>query len=105
MAFFEVFALCSASKKSSAPNDEIDRAPVLFVSALDDQTQPHRVASSAAPTAVVVHSGLSAKGVGKGVLVLILLVLLVGGALIVAEDVAVVVCLAFAGPPLVQPIY
>lgn len=76
---------------------------------MDDQAQPPRVASSPATTAVVVHSGLSAKGVGKGflkiLLGLILLMLLAGGALIMAEDVAVVVCLAFAGPPLAQPIY
>lgn len=93
-------ALCRTSKLI---------APLSSVSALDDQAQPTRVASSAAATAVVVHSGLSAKGVGKSVLklilVLALLVLLAGGARIVAEDVAVVVCLAFAGPPLAQPIY
>lgn len=57
----------------------------------------------------MVHKGLSVKGVGKAVLniflVLILLVLLFGVALVVAKDVAVVVCLAFAGPSLTQPIY
>lgn len=85
-------------------------APLCFVFLPStNQAQPPRDASSPPATAVVVHSGLSAKGFGMGclkiVMGLILLMLLAGGALIVAEDVAVVVCLAFAGPPLAQPIY
>ncbi|CAM9305875.1 unnamed protein product [Ectocarpus sp. 6 AP-2014] len=72
----------------------------------------HPAASAPSPpsaaSVAVVHHGVSAMGAGrvfvKAVLVLILLALLCG-ALVVVADVVVFVCLAFTDPTPTQPIY
>lgn len=77
-----------------------------------DQARPPSVASGT-DAAVVARSGVYAKGAGKAVLwkalwtvlVLLLLVSLLCVALVMMKEAVVVVCLAFAGPALTQPIY
>ncbi len=104
-----VVDLCAAVLTPSlVPSSPICR----FCSRPFDQNQPLSVASDT-DAAVVVHSGISAKRAGKAmlwtglwaVLVLLLLVSLLCVSLAMMKEAAIVVCLAFAGPALTQPIY